>query len=354
MYPALAALQALNADHPGVETLWVGSEGGMEADLLKREGIAYTEIPAAGLHGVGVRALPRNLLRLGRGLLQSRRILQSFRPDVLFFTGGFLAGPMAAATRLSPRRTPILLFVPDIEPGLALQLLARLADRIAVSAPDSQKYFGRRVDVTGYPVRASFRDWNRLSARKALGLLPDVPVLLAAGGSKGARTINLAVMTHLPALLEMTQVVHVTGQLDWESAQTNAEKLTQTQRERYKLFPYLHAEMGAALAAADLVVARAGASTLGELPFFGLPAIVVPYPHAWRYQRVNAEYLQEHLAAVMVRDEALDRQLPTLVKDLLGNPAKREAMRAAMRGLARPDAARALAAQLVALGGGRT
>ncbi len=353
MYPALAALQALNAEHTGIETLWVGSEGGMEADLLKREGVAFSEIPAAGLHGVGLRALPGNLVRLMRGLVASQRILRSFRPDVLFFTGGFVAGPMAVAARLRTRPLPILLYVPDIEPGLALKLLARVADRIAVSAPDSQKYFSRKVDVTGYPVRASFSRWTRESGRAALGLRNDLPVLLAAGGSKGARTINNAVMARLPALLDLTQVVHVTGQLDWPRVQDNLRNLTPGQNERYKAFPYLHDEIGAALAAADLVVARAGASALGEFPFFGLPAIVVPYPHAWRYQRVNAEYLRRNLAAVMVQDEVLERELLSVVKDLLNNPGKREAMQAAMRSLSQPRAARGLAEQLVALGGGR-
>ncbi len=326
----------------------------MEADLLKREGIAYTGIPAAGLHGVSLRALPRNVLRLTRGLIASRRILQRFQPDVLFFTGGFVAGPMAVAARLRTKPVPILLYVPDIEPGLALKLLARFANRIAVSTANSQEYFRQKVTVTGYPVRASFSRWTRASGRSALGLRTDLPVLLAAGGSKGARTINTAVISHLPALLGLTQVVHITGQSDWETAQGNLQTLTSAQKERYKAFPYLHEEMGAALAAADLVVARAGASALGEFPFFGLPAIVVPYPHAWRYQRVNAEYLGRHLAAIMVQDEALDRELLTLVKDLLGNPAKREAMRSAMRSLAQPRAAGGLAAQLVALGGGRS
>lgn len=326
----------------------------MEADLLKREGIAYTGIPAAGLHGVGPRALPRNLLQLARGLIASHQILERFQPDVLFFTGGFVAGPMAIAARLRTKRVPILLYVPDIEPGLALKLLARFADRIAVTASDSQAYFGRKVTVTGYPVRDSFSKWTRENGRSTLGLRADLPVLLAAGGSKGARTINMAVISHLPALLALTQVVHVTGQPDWESAQANLRRLTPAQRERYKVFAYLHEEMGAALAAADLVVARAGASSLGEFPFFGLPAILVPYPHAWRYQRINAEYLRRHLAATVVQDDSLDRELLTLVKDLLGNPAEREAMRSAMRSLAQLRAAGELAAQLLALGGGRS
>ena len=354
MYPALAALQALKSEHSGVETLWVGIEGGMEADLLRREGIAFTGIPAAGLHGVGLRALPGNLLRLARGLVASQHILQRFQPDVLFFTGGFVAGPMAVAARLRTKPVPILLYVPDIEPGLALRVLARFADRIAVSASDSQGYFRQKVTVTGYPVRASFSKWTRESGRFSLGLRADLPVLLAAGGSKGARTINAAVTSQLPDLLALTQVVHITGQSDWEAAQANLQQLTPAQRERYKAFPYLHEEMGAALAAADLVVARAGASALGEFPFFGLPAILVPYPHAWRYQRINAEYLRRHLAAIMVQDEALEHELLTVVQDLIGNPAKREAMRTAMRRLAQPHAAGGLAAQLLALGGGRS
>ncbi len=353
VYPALAALQALNAEHSGIETLWVGSEGGMEADLLKREGVEYTEIPAAGLHGVGLRALPGNLGRLARGLAASGRILRQFQPDVLFFTGGYLAGPMAVAARLRTRRIPIMLFVPDIEPGMALKLLGRVADRIAVSAPDSQKYFARKVELTGYPVRASLGKWDRKSGRTALGLRSDLPVLLVAGGSKGARSINQALNNHLETLLQLTQIVHVTGQLDWADIQGRLPRLSPLQRERYKAYPYLHDEMGAALAAADLVVARAGASTLGEFPFFGLPAILAPYPYAWRYQRVNAEYLQSHLAAIVVQDEALDRLLPGVVRDLLGNPSKLEAMQTAMRSLARPAAASSLAAQLVALGGGR-
>lgn len=355
MYPALAVLQALNAKQAGVETLWVGSEGGMEAELVKREGIAYASIPAAGLHGVGLPSLPVNAWRLARGLFASRRILHDFRPDVLFFTGGFVAGPMALAAlirRIGGKKVPTLLYVPDIEPGMALKYLARFADRIAVSTEDSQKYFRRKVIVTGYPLRAKLTGWTKQRARAVLKLNDDAPALLVAGGSKGARSINQAVMTQLPELLELAQVVHITGELDWEALQAIKGKLSGRQLERYKAFPYLHDEMGAALAAADLVVARAGASALGEFPFFGLPAIVVPYPHGWRYQRVNAEYLARRNAAIVVQDEILQRELLRLVRDLLQNPTKLEAMQTAMRSLSSPRAAEGIAQQLAALGGG--
>ncbi len=321
----------------------------MEAELVERERIPFDTIPAGGLHGVGLRALPCNLTQLARGVVASQKLLHKFRPDVLFFTGGFVAGPMAFAGR----NIPTLLFVPDIEPGLALKSLARFADCIAVSAADSQKYFSKKVTVTGYPLRTDLETWTRSDARRTLGLNDDLPVLLVFGGSKGAHSINLAVLPHLPTLLEMAQVVHITGQSDRETAQSTRAGLTSGQKRRYHVFPYLHEEMGAALASADLVVSRAGASTLGEFPFFGLPAVLVPYPHAWRYQKVNADHLAERGAAVIVKDERLQDELSMVVKDLLDNPSKREAMSAAMRSLAQPQAAQNIARQLLALGGKR-
>jgi undecaprenyldiphospho-muramoylpentapeptide beta-N-acetylglucosaminyltransferase len=349
VYPALAVFQALLAKQTDVEILWVGSESGMEAELVKRAGLPYTAIPAGGLHGVGLRVLPRNLAQLTRGLLASRKILRDFRPDVLFFTGGYVAGPMAFAGR----RVPTLLYVPDIEPGLALKSLARFADRIAVSVEDSQKYFTKKVVTTGYPLRPELQDWTRKKGRATLKLDDDLPVLLVVGGSKGARTINKALVPHLPTLLDMTQIVHLTGQLDWKAAETAKGGLTSAQQKRYQVYPYMHEQMGAALASADLVISRAGASTLGEYPFFGLPAILVPYPFAWRYQKVNADYLVQRGAAILLPDERLGDELLKVVKDLLKNPSKRQAMKTAMKTLVKPRAAEAIAEQLIELGGKR-
>ncbi len=356
MYPALAVYQALSTNHPGLKTLWVGGQGGMEAELVKREGIPFESIPAAGLHGVGLRALPRNLTQLSRGAIAAGRILRDFRPTVLFFTGGFVAGPMAFAAHFpgsAGRHVPTLLYVPDVEPGVALKSLAYFADRVAVTASDSQKYFRQKVIVTGYPLRADLLSWSRPEALRALKLTEAAPVLLIMGGSKGARSINQAVVPQLPGLLENAQIVHVTGQLDWESVQSATASLKPAHKRRYHAFPYLHEEMGAALAASDLAVTRAGASTLGEMPLHGLPAILVPYPHAWRYQKVNADYLAQRGAAVILADEVLPRQLVRVIMDLLENPSKRRAMQAAMRGLSRPLASQSIAEQLVELGGER-
>jgi UDP-N-acetylglucosamine--N-acetylmuramyl-(pentapeptide) pyrophosphoryl-undecaprenol N-acetylglucosamine transferase len=344
VYPALAVLQAIRAK---AETLWVGGEGGMEARLVERADVPFKTIPAAGLHGVGVRSLPGNLVRLGRGYLAARHILADFRPDVLFFTGGYLAVPMA----LAGARIPSLLYVPDIEPGLALKTLARFAERIALTADVSRRYFprSRRLLVTGYPTRLGLDRLSRAEARRTLGLDDRLPVLLVLGGSKGARSINNALLEALPTLLELAQVVHITGELDWPEIEAQARNLPAALAARYHAHAYLHEEMGAALAAADLAVSRAGASTLGEYPLFGLPAILVPYPYAWRYQRVNAEHLVSQGAALLLEDGRLSEQLLPLVTGLLGQTERLSAMRAAMQSLARPQAAESIGRQLVEL-----
>jgi len=349
VYPALAVLQALRNN---AMILWVGGEGGMETRLVQRANVPFKTIPAAGLHGVGLRSLPGNLARLVRGFFASRRILAEYKPDALFFTGGYLAIPMA----LAGARIPSLLYVPDIEPALALKTLAHFADRIAVTAESSCRYFRHpeRLALVGYPTRSKLASFTRPEARSVLNLKDDSPVLLVFGGSRGARSINNAVIETLPTLLEKAQVIHITGELDWPSVEARTKSLTPEQASRYHAFPYLHEEMGAALSAADLVVSRAGASTLGEYPLFGLPAILVPYPYAWRYQKVNADFLVERGAALLLEDARLATDLVPTVTGLLGDPQKLASMRTAMKNQFRPQAAADIGSLLLGLAGERS
>ena len=332
---------------PELGLLWVGGEGGMEKELVEREGIPFRAIPAAGLHGVGLHRLPGNIGAILRGIKAAEVILDEFKPDVLFFTGGYIAFPMAQAGR----EIPSLLYVPDIEPGLSLKTISRYADTITVTADASRRFFKSRANVvvTGYPVRVSLAQWDRDIARQALELDDDLPVLLVFGGSKGARSINTALLDCLPDLLEEIQVVHITGNLDWPTVETVIETLPEELAWNYHAFPYLHEDMGAALTAADLVVARAGASTLGEFPLLGLPAVLVPYPHAWRYQKVNAEYLVKHGAAIILEDAQLQTELMKTVKILLNDEERMERMQEAMRTLSHRGAAADIASELVKL-----
>jgi UDP-N-acetylglucosamine--N-acetylmuramyl-(pentapeptide) pyrophosphoryl-undecaprenol N-acetylglucosamine transferase len=362
VYPALAVLREylnrINTDNKngkglGDTVLWVSGAGGMEAELLKNVAVPFLEIPAAGVHGVGVRRLPRNIWLLMRGIVASKKILNQYQPDVIFFTGGYVAVPMALASRIVrgfKNHPKILLYVPDIEPGLALKTLGRFADRVGLTVEESQQYFKSRLvcDVVGYPVRAELQNWAikpncKKKAVSSFNLSDTLPILLVYGGSRGARSINQALGTILPELLNETQVIHISGQLDWPEVEASVAKLQDELRPeialRYRAYPYLHEKMGAALAAADLVVTRAGASSLGELTLFGLPAILVPYPYAWQYQAVNANYLEKSGAAVRLEDKELTSKLLEVVRAIIRDKDRMAGMRIAMSKLAKPEAA---------------
>ena len=320
----------------------------MEENLVTRLEIPFKAIPAAGVHGVGLKKLPGNIWKLFKGFWSSVKILREFKPDALLFTGGYVAFPMA----LAGLRKPSLLYVPDIEPGMALKALSRFSDRIALTTDTSAAFFPNKskLSVTGYPVRSDLAGWDKAKALDYFGFRADLPTLAITGGSKGARSINKAVMNCLPELLEHMQIVHLSGHLDWEEVEANAQTLTPEQAKRYQVFPYLH-EMGAVLGAADLIVSRAGASTLGEYPLFGLPAILVPYPYAWRYQKVNAGFLADRGAAVILQDELLETELMDRVLGLIRNPKTLTRMSRAMSALATPEAAHMIAALIYDMAG---
>lgn len=336
-----------------IEVLWVGSKGGMEEELVKREGIPYQAIPAAGIAGVSARSLPDNLLKLGKGFLAAGQIMRAYRPDVLFFTGGYLAVPVMFASYFSglKKRPASLVYVPDIEPGLALKTIVRFSDQIACSSTNSKKYFPNQTKlmVTGYPTRQSLLNTKIPSMRETFGIKSDLPVLLILGGSRGAHSINQALLAGLPQLINEMEIIHISGWLDWQLVEDSQIKLQPEARAHYHTYPYLHEEMGAALKVAELVLSRAGASTLGEYPLFDLPAILVPYPYAWRYQKVNAQYLVDQGAAVIVTDEELPEKLVSIVRELMGNPQRRLAMKQAMRSLAKPQAAEEIGKMICSL-----
>lgn len=342
MYPALTVTGILN--NAGHEILWVGTADGIEADLVQRANIPFEGIHAAGVHGVSLKKLPGNLLKLWKGYRDSKAILKRFKPDVLLFTGGFVAVPMA----LAGRKIPSLLYVPDIEPGLALKTLGHFAKKIAITTEDTKMFYksSDKLVVTGYPLRDELKQWTKSEALDYFHFSPDLPTILFMGGSTGARSINNAVISIAEKLVEKYQVIHLVGHLDWEKV----SKATKSLGPRYQAFPYLH-EVGAAMAAADLVVSRSGASSLGEYPYFALPAILVPYPYAWQYQKVNADYLVDRDAAILLEDSLLMSELYETIESLMQNPAKLARMSNAMGSLTHPNAAENIAELLYEMAG---
>ncbi len=319
----------------------------MEQEILSRQNIDFKTIPAAGLHGVGLKSLPGNITLLMKGYLKARQILREFCPDILFFTGGYLAVPVAFAGK----SIPSVVFIPDIEPGLAIKTITKLAAQIAISVDQTRSYIPpeKPVNVSGYPVRGDLLKWSREEAFRTFNLNPDLPILLVFGGSKGARSINRAVKGILSELLRKIQVIHITGKLDFDEMLTCQDSLSDKELNNYRVFQFLHNEMGAALRIADLVVSRSGASILGEYPMFGLPAILVPYPHAWPYQKTNAQYLADRGAAEIINDKDLNEKLLPRTNALINNQAELSRMRSNMESLAQPEAAKMIAHQLLSL-----
>lgn len=347
VYPALSVLHAADA---GTDVRWVGTRGGLEEPLVKRAGIPYTGIDAGGIRGLAPLTVLRNLTRLVQGFTQAGRELRRFRPDVVLATGGYVTFPVGVAAWL--RRIPLVMYLPDIEPGLAVKALAPFAARVAVTAAPAATHFAKsKVVVTGYPVRPELklRRHDRSAARETFGVPEDAFLLFVFGGSQGAHSLNQAVLKNIGGLLDCGHVIHIYGKSDGEELRSMREGLDPVHQARYHLFEYLHGEMADALIAADLVVARAGASTLGELPAAGTPAILVPYPHSGAHQWANADFLVAAGAAEALDDaEIADRLLPAVQK-LAGASSRLDKMRAAMRRLARPQAARHIYDVLVSL-----
>jgi UDP-N-acetylglucosamine--N-acetylmuramyl-(pentapeptide) pyrophosphoryl-undecaprenol N-acetylglucosamine transferase len=353
VYPALPVVRELahQLDHEQelLDILWVGSRGGMEEDLVDRAGLKIESISAASVRGKNPLAIGRSLLTLKQGYGESCQIISRFQPDALFVTGGYVCVPVALAAQRAD--VPVIIYLPDIEPGWAIKFLSRFADKVAVTTPEAQQFFKPGLTVvTGYPVEPDFfsmREQGKAAARQQLGLSEELPVLLVFGGSRGARSINIAVMDHLEEYLQVCQVMHVTGRLDEATVRERQAQLPDDLRTRYHMSAYLHEEKVAAFVAADLIISRAGASVMGELPAAGLPGILVPYPHAGAHQTLNAEYLASRQAAVIVKNAELDEKLKSTVLELLTDWEKLNQMGQASVNLAQPNAARRLAQEIV-------
>ncbi|NLE76921.1 MAG: undecaprenyldiphospho-muramoylpentapeptide beta-N-acetylglucosaminyltransferase [Chloroflexi bacterium] len=346
VYPALAVIEELLASEAlaSSDICYLGSPAGIELELAGKAGLRVETVQSGQVRGKAPWQAAASLWRMGQGITQARAIIREARPDVALVTGGYVGVPAALAAR--SLWVPVVIYLPDLEPGLAVRALSRLVQRVAVTTDEVRRFFpAAKTVVTGYPVRRAIRTAQRAEARQRLWLSDGRPTLLVTGGSRGARSINQAVTAAAEEALASWQVVHITGPLDYETVLAARSALPAEAQARYQVREYLH-EMEWALAAADLVVARAGASVLGELPVRGLPAILVPYPYAGQHQEANAAHLVSRGAALRVADAQLGAELPGLLRTLAEDPARLREMGRRAADLARPDAAAQLAAQL--------
>jgi UDP-N-acetylglucosamine--N-acetylmuramyl-(pentapeptide) pyrophosphoryl-undecaprenol N-acetylglucosamine transferase len=338
--PALAVADALRAEGAAVE--FIGGDRA-EAELVPAAGFAFHRLAVAGIdrHNPlrAARAAGLALAAVGR----ARKVLHSIGADAVLGGGGYVAGPVCLAAR--SLRLPLVLTEADSHLGLTNRLLAPLAARVFLAFPIEGRE-GPTYEVVGRPVPAGTAAADRTAARARFGIPPEEPCLLVFGGSLGARRLNEAALDAFGAAAPCT-VLHVCGQRDHAELEARLAEIGSP--AHYRLLAYVQ-PFADALAAADLVAARAGGSVL-EVAAAGLPAILVPYPHASAdHQMANARHMAQAGAAVIVADRELDApRLAREVAALLGAPQRLAAMGNAARATARTDAAERIAAELLRL-----
>ena len=303
-------------------------EAGFELDVFRVEGFPR-KVSLALARALGEAAL---------AVPAAARILRRRRPDVVLGGGGYVAGPMVLAAGLM--RIPAALTEADAQLGLANRLATPFARRVFLAFP-IEGLEGQKYEVVGRPVPKRSQPADRGEGRRLFELPAEGPVVLVFGGSQGARRLNEAALEAFAA--EGPAILHLAGERDYP------ELAPRVSRPDYRLLPFTD-DFGAALAAADLVVSRAGGS-VWEIAAAGRPALLVPYPHATAdHQTKNARYFEEGGGAVVVPEEQLD--LRRQVTELLADPERLETMGKAMRSLARPEAADVIAEELIALARG--
>ena len=329
LFPGLAVAREFRRRNGDTRILFVGSSWGIESRVIPDTEFPIELLPIRGLKGRGLKGLLEGLYGIPVSLWRSRAIIRGFDPQCIIGLGGYASGPLLLAG--VSRRIRCAILEQNLRPGLTNRILGRLVDRIFTSFRESIEYFPRtKVVLTGTPVR-----WRTL---------PEVDReerfhLLVFGGSAGAHRINEAVLGALAHLGEAAagfRVTHQTGRADEAVVREGYESLTC----EAEVLPFID-RMDSAYAAADLVICRAGASTLSELAAFGKPAVLIPYPYAAHdHQRLNAMAVAEAGAAeVIVERELTAPGLADAIRMLRADPGRREAMGRAARGLGRDDAA---------------
>ncbi len=343
VYPALCVFNSLREKVKEVEFLYVGKAGSLEEKLATESGCPFQPIEAMGLPRKVSFDLFRSMVANAIGFVRSLSILKSFSPDVIFATGGYVAFPVLLAAVLL--RRPFFLHEQNAVAGMTNRFFSRFAESIALSFPETEGIKSPRAKFTGNPVRAEIFRVSREEALEFFGLKGDIKTLLVMGGSQGSIKLNETLLRSLPdfARFRPIQIIHLTGRANYEEVKKKFEEkkdqLNFPEELVYRPFPYLE-KIGYAYAAADLVVCRAGATTISELMALGKPAIFVPYPWATdNHQERNARAVEKRGAGRVILEKDLTPEvLFEEVRRVLYNKTALRLMGQRARWLSRKDA----------------
>lgn len=343
--PALAIAEELKQAHPEVEIVFCGTQSGLESDIVPRAGYRFEVIRASGLP----RKLGRQLLTAWQdfqaGKKQAAALIKQYRPAVVVGTGGYVCGPVLAAAKKA--KVPILIHEQNAYPGRSNRLMSKGAETVCISYEQTRSYFkqAKKVVLTGNPVRGEYWSIDKEKARNKLGLTSAERLILATGGSRGARTINRSVVEFMRQNPELdATVILVSGKDLYSETQALAADLT---NERFIIQDYLY-DMPYYMAAADLLICRAGAITCAEVAALGKAAAFIPYPFAASdHQTYNARAFSDIGAGLLCPDSELSGGwLSENVLPLLFDEKKRETMETAVKALAKPRATQDIVREL--------
>ncbi len=347
LYPGIAVARELLARRPDAEVSFAGTAQGIEARVVPREGFALDVIRSSGVKGKSFSGFVRGVARVPLGLLDGWRIVSARRPSIVIGVGGYSSGPVVLVAAL--RGVPAMLLEQNAVPGLTNRMLSRFVVAAAVTFDSTRAFFGAKGFVSGNPVRPEFFAASGPHQETALDDQISVTRVLVFGGSQGAHAINVAMVEAAPQLAaggSHLGLVHQTGERDVEMVRTGYRQAgLQADVE-----PFLY-DMGRQLGQADVIVCRAGATTLAEIAAAGKAAVLIPLPTATDdHQRKNAEALANAGAAeLLLQRDLTGTALAARVLALAADRARRQRMAAAARSLARPDAARVIVDRLLEL-----
>lgn len=353
IYPAITIIRTLQKKIDNLEVLYVGTSAGLEADIVPKEGLPFATVDLQGFK----RSLsPVNLLRAGKalaGVVKAAGIVKNFKPDVVIGTGGYVCGPVLMAASLMG--IPALIQEQNVIPGITNKILSKFVARIATGSSVANKHFpADKVVYTGNPIRSEVMDADKQLGYEEFGLCRDKKTILVSGGSRGARSINHAMIDVLKyyANDDRLQILHATGKGEYDDVLNRVANagVDLAAASNLKIYPYLY-NMPLAMAVADLAVFRAGATGLAELTAKGIPAILVPYPYAAEnHQEANARAAEEAGAARMILNKDLTAEcLIELIEELLSEESILVNMAEKSKAIGRPEAADTIADMIIEL-----
>lgn len=320
VYPLLAVREKLLEQKISSDFIWVGTEDGPERDFINQENILYFAIKSGKLRRYFSRQNFVDPFRIIAGIFQSLKIIKQFKPDIIITAGSFVSVPLFIAARFKKVKT--IVHQQDVRPGMANKFMAKRATRVTVAFVESLPLFPKEKTVLiGNPVRATVLRGDKERGMAVFSLERNLPTLLVMGGSSGAEKINELLISAITALIDFCQIIHITGAdniVEW----IDKDKFGEASK-RYHSYEYLRGELADAYCVADLVVCRAGLSTLTELATLGKPSVVIPIPG--NQQEENATYFARKNAIIVVDQKTITRDgFISLVNDLLLNPVSLE------------------------------